>query len=68
MIKILDAGMRTTVQDFGRFGYLSKGLTRGGPVDEHAFLWANRLLGNSFNAAQLEITLGGLEVEFQQDG
>ncbi|MCK7458363.1 biotin-dependent carboxyltransferase family protein [Idiomarina aminovorans] len=67
MMRIIEAGMRAMVQDFGRFGYLSKGLTRGGPMDEHAFLWANRLLSNSFNAAQIEITLGGLEVEFDSD-
>lgn len=68
MIKVIEPGMHTAVQDFGRFGFLSKGLTRGGPVDEHAFLWANRLLDNSFNAAQLEITLGGVEIKFQQAG
>lgn len=67
MIRVLDPGMRTTLQDFGRFGYLSKGLARGGPMDEHAFLWANQLLNNAFNAPQLEVTLGGLSLEFTSD-
>ncbi|RUO73163.1 biotin-dependent carboxyltransferase family protein [Idiomarina ramblicola] len=67
MMRIIEPGMRSAVQDFGRFGYLSKGLTRGGPVDEHAFLWANRLLNNDFNAAQIEVTLGGFEAEFDSD-
>ncbi|WP_404399411.1 biotin-dependent carboxyltransferase family protein [Idiomarina seosinensis] len=67
MIEVLDPGLQMTLQDFGRFGYLSKGLTRGGPADEHAFLWANKLLGNRFDAAQLEITLGGARLKFQQD-
>ena len=35
-------------------------------MDEHAFLWANRLLGNSFDSAQLEITIGQLSLEVQQ--
>lgn len=64
MIEVLDTGLLMTLQDFGRFGYLSKGLTRGGPADEHAFLWANKLLGNRFSAAQLEITLGGAKLKF----
>lgn len=67
MIEVLDSGLQMTLQDFGRFGYLSKGLTRGGPADEQAFLWANKLLGNDFNAAQLEITLGGARLKFQRD-
>lgn len=66
MIKVIEPGLLMTLQDFGRFGYLSKGLTRGGPADENSFLWANKLLGNRFDAAQLEITLGGATLEFQQ--
>lgn len=65
MIEVIDTGLQMTLQDFGRFGYLSKGLTRGGPADEHAFLWANKLLGNAFDAAQLEITLGGAKLIFR---
>ncbi|RUO81482.1 allophanate hydrolase [Idiomarina tyrosinivorans] len=63
---VVSSGMQSLIQDFGRFGYLASGITRGGPVDEHAFLWANRLLGNHFNCAQIECLLGGLEVEFSQ--
>ncbi|HAD48210.1 MAG TPA: allophanate hydrolase, partial [Idiomarina sp.] len=66
MIKVLEPGLLMTLQDFGRFGYLSKGLTRGGPADENAFLWANKLLDNRFDAAQLEITLGGATLQFEQ--
>ena len=66
MIKVLEPGLLMTLQDFGRFGYLNKGLTRGGPADENAFLWANKLLDNRFDAAQLEITLGGATLQFEQ--
>ena len=62
--KVIEPGFYTTLQDFGRFGQLARGVTRGGPVDEQAFLWANRLLENSYNHAQLEITAGGLQLEF----
>lgn len=67
MIEVLATGLQLTLQDFGRFGYLSKGLTRGGPVDEQAYLWANKLLGNRFDAAQLEVTLGGTQLRFHDD-
>lgn len=66
MIEVIEPGLYMTLQDFGRFGYLSKGLTRGGPADEHAFLWANKLVGNRFDAAQLEITLGGARIRFTE--
>ena len=54
----------TLLQDYGRFGYEQFGITRSGPMDEHAFLWANKLLGNDFNAAQLEICMGGFTACF----
>ncbi|WP_164742429.1 biotin-dependent carboxyltransferase family protein [Pseudidiomarina mangrovi] len=56
VLRVVSAGFYTSLQDFGRFGLLAAGITRGGPVDERAFLWANRLLDNHYNAAQLEIT------------
>jgi len=61
-LRIEQPGLLTTLQDWGRFGHLSQGITRGGPIDERAFLWANKLLGNKATAAQLEVTLGGLSV------
>lgn len=64
---MIRAGLMTQVQDFGRFGYQSQGVTHGGPMDEHAYLWANSLLGNHFAAPQLEITLGGFAARFTQD-
>lgn len=62
--RVIKAGFHTSLQDFGRFGQLAMGITRGGPVDERAFLWANRLLDNSYNAAQLEITMSEFRLEF----
>lgn len=66
-LTITDAGMFSSIQDFGRFGLLAQGYTRGGPVDELSFLWANRLLGNDYNAAQVEITLGGFKATIEAD-
>lgn len=54
----------TTLQDYGRFGYQEAGMSNGGPMDEHAFLWANYLLSNHYNAPQLEVCMAGLQVRF----
>jgi len=63
-LKITKSGFLTLVQDYGRYGYQHIGVTSGGPLDEHAFLWANYLLGNHYNAAQLEISVGGFSAIF----
>ncbi len=48
-----------TIQDLGRGAGRRAGLAPGGAMDQRAYLWANRLLGNDPRAAALEITLGG---------
>lgn len=63
-LQVIKAGIQTLVQDYGRFGLQHLGITNSGPMDEHAFLWANKLLGNDFNAAQCEICMGGFEARF----
>ncbi|CCO47318.1 putative Allophanate hydrolase subunit 2 [Vibrio nigripulchritudo SOn1] len=60
---VIKPGFLTLIQDLGRYGYQHMGITTGGPMDEHAFCWANRLLDNELNAPQLEITLGKLELQ-----
>ncbi|MCB1761629.1 MAG: biotin-dependent carboxyltransferase family protein [Gammaproteobacteria bacterium] len=60
--EVLKPGVLSLIQDFGRYGWQQLGYTQGGPMDEHAFLWANRLLGNRPDAPQIEITYGGLEL------
>ena len=59
MIRVLDPGPQTTVQDLGRFGQLRYGIPPSGPVDARAFVIANRLVGNPDGAAGLECTLLG---------
>ncbi|NRA40188.1 MAG: biotin-dependent carboxyltransferase family protein [Planctomycetes bacterium] len=63
-MRILRSGLLATVQDLGRYGYQDQGVRTGGPMDEHAFLWANHLLRNDHNAAQIEITFGSFECVF----
>lgn len=55
-----NAGVHSILVDKGRFGYAHLGLTQGGPADEHAFYWLNRLLGNTENSTVIECNLGGI--------
>jgi len=61
--KVVNAGILTTIQDLGRFGYMDIGITQSGAMDEEAFLWANRLLQNNPNTNMLEITYGNFELQ-----
>lgn len=59
MIRVVDPGPQTTVQDAGRRGQLRYGIPPSGPVDVRSFTLANRLVGNTDGAAALEFTLIG---------
>ncbi len=65
--RVLKAGILSTLQDLGRIGYQRLGVGQCGAMDLYAFRIANRLLGNSPNAACLEITLAGLELKILHD-
>ena len=57
---VLDGGTQTTVQDYpGRVGHWAVGVPPSGPMDDHAFRIANRLVGNDERTAALELTLTG---------
>ena len=57
MLKVIQPGMLTTIQDNGRFGYLAFGLPRAGYMDRYAARMANILCGNLQDTAVLEMTL-----------
>ena len=59
MIRVLEPGALTTVQDLGRRGHLRYGIPPSGPIDRQAFVVANRLAGNPDGAAGLECTVLG---------
>jgi len=65
-MKVARAGQMTTVQDLGRRGHRASGVPLSGPMDPFAFRVANLLVGNPEDAAGLEITLSGLELEFPE--
>jgi len=61
------AGFLTSVQDLGRTGLRQFGVSTSGALDSFAFRVANLLVGNNEGAAGLEITLGGLQLQFQDE-
>lgn len=60
VLRILDPGMRATVQDLGRPGHAAIGVAGSGALDRGALRLANRLVGNPEGAAGIEVTMGGL--------
>ena len=61
------AGFRTSLQDLGRTGFRQFGVSTSGALDSFALRVANLLVGNEEDAAGLEITLGGLQLQFEDE-
>jgi antagonist of KipI len=63
-LKIVRPGLLTTVQDSGRWGFQSRGVPVSGAMDGYSHQLANMLAGNDNDAATLEVTLLGPQIEF----
>ena len=61
------AGFLTSVQDLGRTGFRQFGVSTSGALDSFALRVANLLVGNDEGAAGLELTLGGLQLRFEDE-
>jgi len=66
-LEVLATGPLTLVQDLGRPGLAAVGVGRSGAADRGAFRLGARLLAQDYQAAALEVTLGGLQVRCQGD-
>src|SRR3954462_4487292 len=62
-LKLLAKGMAATVEAVPRRGLRRFGVPLGGPMDDHAACWANRLVGNDEAAPLLELLWGGARIE-----
>jgi biotin-dependent carboxylase-like uncharacterized protein len=58
------AGLLTTVQDRGRYGYQRYGMPVSGAMDVFSLELANLLVGNNPGDSCLEVTISGPELEF----
>jgi KipI family sensor histidine kinase inhibitor len=66
-IEVIQPGALTTVQDLGRPGYESSGVSPGGAVDRQALRTANLLVGNEQGAAALELCVTGPVLKFHAE-
>ncbi|MBL8182711.1 MAG: biotin-dependent carboxyltransferase family protein [Blastocatellia bacterium] len=66
-ILVEKAGILTTIQDGGRFGYRSLGINVSGPMDPFAMQVANILVGNKPDDAVIETHFPAAEIEFEAD-
>ena len=66
-IRVINSGLMTTIQDKGRMGYQASGMQVSGDMDQYSASIANALVGNDDNAALLECTYMGPELEASED-
>jgi antagonist of KipI len=66
-LRVIRAGLHTTVQDVGRWGFQADGVPVAGAMDLFAHRVANALVGNEPSAATLEVTLTGPELRFEDE-
>jgi biotin-dependent carboxylase-like uncharacterized protein len=64
---VLEPGILTTVQDYGRWGLQNMGIPVSGAMDRQALALGNLLVGNREGTAALEITLSGPRLVFTTD-
>lgn len=64
MIEIVETGPFNTVQDLGRPGYRSIGVSAGGVMDPLAAKIGNSLVGNAVDAAVIEIQMFPFRLRF----
>lgn len=66
-LRVVKPGLLTTVQDRGRWGFQAAGVPVAGPMDPYSHRLANALVGNDADAATLEVTLIGPDLEFEDE-
>ena len=64
-IVVKRAGVQTTIQDLGRFGFGNFGIQTSGPMDVFSYKLSNLLVGNKTSEAAFEITITGPTLYFR---
>ncbi len=67
IVTVLRAGLFTTIQDRGRWGQQASGVPVSGAMDLVAHRAANLIVGNSDDAATLEVTVVGPGLRMEQE-
>jgi biotin-dependent carboxylase-like uncharacterized protein len=63
VFEVLEPGILTTVQDFGRYGFSQFGVPPSGALDSFSFRVGNLLVGNREEEACLETAIMGLKLK-----
>ena len=66
-LEVLRAGLQSTVQDQGRFGYAHLGVSASGAADNFSLTIGNILVGNPKDYAGIEMTIIGDKYHFKSD-
>ncbi len=67
MVKVLNPGLYSSIQDFGRLGFQQYGVPYSGVMDRNSAALANQILGNQEVAAVIEMTMTGATLQFYND-
>ncbi|MEZ0166423.1 5-oxoprolinase/urea amidolyase family protein [Kineococcus sp. LSe6-4] len=67
-VEVVSPGVQLLLQDLGRPGHLAEGVAASGVADRGALRTANRAVGNSAEAAVLELAGGGAVLRFTGPG
>ncbi len=65
MVKVIQPGFFSTIQDLGRFGYLQYGVPESGAMDRYSANLANAILNNNKDEAVIEMTMTGATLMFE---
>lgn len=66
-ILITSPGLLTTIQDLGRFGFMSMGFSPSGAMDTDSLVIANKILCNNDSEGALEMTYMGISCKFTEN-
>ena len=67
MIKVIEPGLYSSIQDHGRFGYRNIGVPYSGFMDHESAGIANKIVGNNESEPLIEITIMGPTLLFNND-
>ena len=65
MIKVIDPGFYSSIQDLGRFGTQNFGVPISGSMDQFSADIANKIIGNDSSEALIELTMKGCSLKFK---
>ena len=66
-LEVIRAGLQSSVQDQGRFGYVHLGVSSSGAADNFSLRIGNMLVGNPKQCAGIEMTIIGDKYRFNSD-